>query len=423
MCGDGVIEPPEECEDGNTVSGDGCSSDCRSSCEKCEREVCPLLDVDTEQGYSAFVGVYQATGTIATGPATGAARAEVARALADCIHTQNCSQTKSFLFKTYRCWCDHDFNTTTGTNAFGLCQLPADPTDTDPFHPKDPNHFIPGKCAQEYQDASEADTLAAVAASVASVSKAEGAVNRLLENCDARNCTEECLPAYFKHGTASTTAATITADILALRNQAGESALGDLVADSQRAIAEAEFAFAAFSFIAEAEPQTDLLFAATPSRGADADGRVLWSEARAVHVGHASGNTSGIPDPQSRIIETSLYTVILTGQQIYDALNQQLDPAAGLHVSGLSYVWDAAQPQGSQVVEVRKDGALLDKAASYTVALGETLVADTGPIPAFRSTNAVKVPNVDPVELLGEYLSTLPQPVAPPPLNRITRRN
>ncbi len=28
VCGDGIIEPPEECDDGNTMSGDGCSASC-----------------------------------------------------------------------------------------------------------------------------------------------------------------------------------------------------------------------------------------------------------------------------------------------------------------------------------------------------------------------------------------------------------
>jgi cysteine-rich repeat protein len=29
VCGNGTIESPEECDDGNTVSGDGCSSTCQ----------------------------------------------------------------------------------------------------------------------------------------------------------------------------------------------------------------------------------------------------------------------------------------------------------------------------------------------------------------------------------------------------------
>lgn len=28
VCGDGVIEGPEECDDGNTKDGDGCSKTC-----------------------------------------------------------------------------------------------------------------------------------------------------------------------------------------------------------------------------------------------------------------------------------------------------------------------------------------------------------------------------------------------------------
>jgi len=27
-CGDGIVQPPEECDDGNTVSGDGCTESC-----------------------------------------------------------------------------------------------------------------------------------------------------------------------------------------------------------------------------------------------------------------------------------------------------------------------------------------------------------------------------------------------------------
>jgi len=30
FCGDGIIEDTEACDDGNTLSGDGCSSDCLS---------------------------------------------------------------------------------------------------------------------------------------------------------------------------------------------------------------------------------------------------------------------------------------------------------------------------------------------------------------------------------------------------------
>jgi len=32
-CGDGIITPPEECEDGNVTDGDGCNSDCTFTCK------------------------------------------------------------------------------------------------------------------------------------------------------------------------------------------------------------------------------------------------------------------------------------------------------------------------------------------------------------------------------------------------------
>ncbi len=35
VCGDGVVESPEECDDGNTVSGDGCSATCKIESASC----------------------------------------------------------------------------------------------------------------------------------------------------------------------------------------------------------------------------------------------------------------------------------------------------------------------------------------------------------------------------------------------------
>src|SRR5579862_1485338 len=32
QCGNGIVEPPEECDDGNTVSGDGCDANCQVEC-------------------------------------------------------------------------------------------------------------------------------------------------------------------------------------------------------------------------------------------------------------------------------------------------------------------------------------------------------------------------------------------------------
>jgi cysteine-rich repeat protein len=417
VCGNKVVEPPEECDDGNTVSGDGCSSTCKSACEICEKNVCPLYDFGGATLDTAYDGCLHAMGTIATGDAQGAARKDVCAALVDCIHTESCGQTKGFRVRPERCWCDLDWTSPTA-GATTACKLEADPA-----NPTDPKKFIAGKCAQEFKEASEGSTASDIEANFTKTSVAEGAAYRLISNCDARNCTEECLPSYFEHGTA----AKLSADITALRNDAGESALGDLVADALRSAANADFAIVENTFIAEQE-DVDLLVDATPSRAADSRGTVLWSEARAVHIGHAPGNVQGLPDI-TRPWNQALYKATLTGQQIYDVLSQ----GNGLHVSGLTFTWDAAPAATPRVIEVRKvatgspDGALLDKAAMYTVALGDQLVsppAGTPTLPALDGlTTATVVVGVDPPEALGQYLSVQPQPVAPPTLNRIKRLN
>ena len=48
VCGDGILSPPEECDDRNLRSGDGCSRRCKVSCgwkcpvvgKKCVRDTC-----------------------------------------------------------------------------------------------------------------------------------------------------------------------------------------------------------------------------------------------------------------------------------------------------------------------------------------------------------------------------------------------
>jgi 5'-nucleotidase len=293
-------------------------------------------------------------------------------------------------------------------------------TEADPNNPNDPTRFIPGKCANLFQDAAESPKLPDVVSSLHATDLAIGAANRLLAKCDTRVCTEECVPSYFK----SIKPIAISADILSMRNAAGESALGDLIADAQRAIAQVDFALVAPS---EADP-TDgiigLLFAATPGRPADAEGRVLRSEILGAMLGYSGYvDTGGAFAPY----DSNLFKVTLTGEKIYAALEQQFGsvaiPSTGqaLYVSGLTYTWDAEKPPAARVVEVRKEGVALDKAANYTAVLGTRLIAPSGPIKALAGVEATLLPNVDPTELVGEYMSQLPQPVAPPEVNRITR--
>jgi cysteine-rich repeat protein len=59
VCGDGIVEIGEECDDGNLVDGDGCSSTCTLECVP-ETEVCDGLDNDcdgsVDEGYPNFDG-------------------------------------------------------------------------------------------------------------------------------------------------------------------------------------------------------------------------------------------------------------------------------------------------------------------------------------------------------------------------------
>lgn len=62
-CGDGILTPPEECDDGNMLDGDGCSANCTTEPEpepcycspgywKNHTEVWTEQDIGTPYGYS-----------------------------------------------------------------------------------------------------------------------------------------------------------------------------------------------------------------------------------------------------------------------------------------------------------------------------------------------------------------------------------
>jgi cysteine-rich repeat protein len=54
VCGNGVTESPEECDDGNTVSGDGCESDCTLACGASEGAVSAAIDPVSDACLAAF---------------------------------------------------------------------------------------------------------------------------------------------------------------------------------------------------------------------------------------------------------------------------------------------------------------------------------------------------------------------------------
>lgn len=177
------------------------------------------------------------------------------------------------------------------------------------------------------------------------------------------------------------------------KNEAGESALGDLVADAQRRIMDTDFAFM--------HPE-----------GIEAD----------IPSGALTKGDHFTVQPAN----LNLIRLEMTGQQIYDLLNQQWrgDDGRGrlLQVSGLSYTWDALRPAGERVVAVHKDGAPLDRQAVYTVAVNEYLAGGGGQFTVLtRATNKVVGPFL--AEALIAHIRTLPQPIAVSIEGRISRLN
>ena len=157
---------------------------------------------------------------------------------------------------------------------------------------------------------------------------------------------------------------TITTDILRAGNAAGESALGDVIADAQlAATAPAGFGDADVAFMNPGGIRNDMLFA---SSGVEADGEVTFGEAFGVQP---FGN--------------SLVTMTLTGTQIDTLLEQQWVGQTSpriLQVSeGFSYEWSASAADGSRVdiASITIDGVAIDPAGEYRVTVNSFL-ADGG---------------------------------------------
>jgi 5'-nucleotidase len=119
----------------------------------------------------------------------------------------------------------------------------------------------------------------------------------------------------------------------------------------------------------------------------------------------------------------------LTGEQIYQLLNQQWQPQSGgnltirfLQISGLSYTWSDARPVGDKVVQVRgPDGQPLDRAANYTLTVNSFLAAGGDAFTVLREGTNRQTGPVD-LEALVEYVQSLPQPFTAQTEGRIVKQ-
>jgi 5'-nucleotidase len=199
----------------------------------------------------------------------------------------------------------------------------------------------------------------------------------------------------------------ITADITRTANAAGESAMGDVIADAQlAATAPAGFGEAVIAFMNPGGIRADLLFANSP--GGEAPGEVTYGEAFSVQP---FGN--------------SLVTMTLTGQQIKDVLEQQFDnPLVGqnriMQVSnGFTYTWTLSAPTGSKVSNMALDGVAIDLGATYRVTVN-SFMAEGGDLFTVFKAGTDRLGGAVDLDALDEYFAAS-SPVAPGPQNRITQ--
>lgn len=194
----------------------------------------------------------------------------------------------------------------------------------------------------------------------------------------------------------------ITADISRVSNSAGESPLGNLIADAQ--LSATAGAGAQIAFMNPGGVRTDLSYASVP--GGESPGQVLYGEAFTVQP---FGNV--------------LVTMTLTGAQIKAALEQQwngpitriLSPSAGF-----SYTYSDSLPIGSRTSNLALNGTPLDPAASYRVTVNNFLSGGGDGFSVFTGGVNLVTGAID-LDALVAYLGAY-APVAPPPLNRITRQ-
>jgi 5'-nucleotidase len=198
----------------------------------------------------------------------------------------------------------------------------------------------------------------------------------------------------------------ITADIPATPNGAGESPLGDVIADGM--LRYTRSAQAQLALMNPGGIRTSLSHANSP--GGEAPGQVTYGECFAVQ-------------PFNNLVVTQTYT----GAQLKEILEQQFDGYAGqqngtkfLQVSaGFTYSYDTRRPLGQRVSGLALNGTPIDPAAAYRIAMNDFLANGGDNFTSLRNgTGRVTAPGFD-VDALVTYLGT--GPIAPGPQNRVTK--
>ena len=200
----------------------------------------------------------------------------------------------------------------------------------------------------------------------------------------------------------------ISADITRTANAAGESALGDVIADGQLdATSAADKGGAVAAFMNPGGIRANLTYAQSKSEG---DGNVTFEEMFTVQP---FGN--------------NLVTLTLTGAQIDAMLEQQFDnPTAGqnriLQVSRtVTYTYDASKPKGEKVdiASIRINGTPIVATQSYRITVNSFL-ADGGDGFSVLRQGTNRLGGAVDTDAFEDYFEAHPTGVTPGPQNRIT---
>jgi 5'-nucleotidase len=199
-------------------------------------------------------------------------------------------------------------------------------------------------------------------------------------------------------------AGSITETLSRAPNEAGESALGDIIADAQLAATRAgkDDSGAAIAFTNPGGLRADIT--------KKSDGTVSYADVFA-----------------SQPFRNQLVTLTLTGSQIKNMLEQQwLDPRRPriLQVSkGFSYAWDNAKPNGDRVIAASMllNGERIDPAKNYRVTVNNYLSVGGDGFTVLKEATAPQIGVFDADALYAYFQAN--SPIAPMAPDRIKRLN
>jgi 5'-nucleotidase len=192
-----------------------------------------------------------------------------------------------------------------------------------------------------------------------------------------------------------------TAVLSKTNNAAGESPLGDIIADAQLA-----------STLDGTRPEPQIAFMNPGGIRADIDqGPITYGEAFTVQP---FGN--------------STVAMTLSGQQVKDALEQQFPGFMGQGTqrilsasANVAYTWSASAAAGSKISGLTIAGQPIDLAAHYRVTVNSFLATGGDGFSVFKLGSERVGGDVD-IDALAKYL-TLHDPISPPASTRVLRVN